>query len=177
MNKVVLFLYFLLPLNVIHFNSAHAYIANVNYCFTPGQNCTQQIVDRIKSTRDTLYIQAYQFTSEPIKNEVIKAKKRGVKVEVILDKTQCHNYKKKKGSPAELLQDSHIPVWIDKKVSIAHNKVIIGDSKWVISGSFNYSANAQNHNAENVVFIDSKRIAKAYMENWMKREKVSVPLK
>lgn len=63
-------------------------VSTITCCFTPGGNYTQEIVDLIHQTKKTLWIQAYQFTSQPIADAVIAAKHRGVDVRVILDKTQ-----------------------------------------------------------------------------------------
>ena len=69
-----------------------------------------------------------------------------------------------------------IPVLIDKKPAIAHNKVMIIDESEVITGSFNFSDNAQFHNAENLLVINDKALAKEYMNNWNQRATQSVTL-
>ena len=63
---------------------------NTNYqvCFTPKQDCTDLIVDTIATAKKTLLVQAYSFTSAPIAKAVVDARKRGVDVRVILDKSQ-----------------------------------------------------------------------------------------
>ncbi|WP_339046425.1 phospholipase D-like domain-containing protein [Candidatus Mesenet endosymbiont of Agriotes lineatus] len=89
----------------------------------------------------SILLQAYEFTSKPIVNGVIAAKRNGIAVQVILDKSQV---KHKYSIPIvkELLSNG-IPVWIDNKPAIAHNKVMIVDGKKVITGSFNFTAAAQ----------------------------------
>src|SRR6516225_1549360 len=54
-------------------------------CFTPGENCTREIVDEIDSAKESLLVQAYEFTSYPIINAIIRANDRGVDVSIILD--------------------------------------------------------------------------------------------
>jgi phosphatidylserine/phosphatidylglycerophosphate/cardiolipin synthase-like enzyme len=44
------------------------------------------VVDTLKSAKATVLVQAYSFTSEPIAQALVEAHKRGVDVEVILDK-------------------------------------------------------------------------------------------
>ena len=56
---------------------------------------------------------------------------------------------------------------------IAHNKVIIIDSKKVITGSFNFTSAADHRNAENVILIEDTDIASLYLKNWTNREKES----
>ena len=50
-----------------------------------------------------------------------------------------------------------------------HDKYIIIDGKTIETGSFNYTQNAELHNAENVIVINNnKKLAKSYMQDWQK---------
>jgi phosphatidylserine/phosphatidylglycerophosphate/cardiolipin synthase-like enzyme len=60
----------------------------VTACFTPGENCTQVIVQALGDAKRTILVQAYSFTSAPIAKALLDAHKRGVQVQVILDKSQ-----------------------------------------------------------------------------------------
>lgn len=149
---------------------AFSFQADVSTCFTPGDRCDMRIIDAIENAHNTIYVQAYQLTSRPISDDLASAKRRGVKVEIILDKTQA---RQKGYSPAIFFHNMNIPVWIDNKPAIAHNKIMIIDGDLVITGSYNFSANAQKKNAENVVFIKSKEIADQYLNNFNSRLNVS----
>jgi phosphatidylserine/phosphatidylglycerophosphate/cardiolipin synthase-like enzyme len=142
--------------------------ADVTVCFTPAQKCEPEIVKAIDKARVAIRVQAYGFKSFPIIHALQRAAQRGVEVLVILDKTNDRKY-----SAATLLSASNIPVWIDYRPAIAHNKVIIIDGHLVIGGSYNYTAVAASRNAENVTFIDSREIAERYLANWESRLKVS----
>jgi hypothetical protein len=48
--------------------------ATVQVCFTPGDTCTQRIVDVIDRTQKAILMQAYSFTSTPIAKALIHAK-------------------------------------------------------------------------------------------------------
>lgn len=139
-------------------------------CFTPYENCTKSIVDRINEAKKTILVQAYSFTSKPIGKALINAHKRGVDVRMILDKSQymTHQY-----SSALFFKHYNIPIWIDDAVTTAHNKVMIIDDKMVITGSFNFTRAAQEKNAENVLMIWDTAISKKYKTNWERRLKVS----
>jgi phosphatidylserine/phosphatidylglycerophosphate/cardiolipin synthase-like enzyme len=101
-------------------------------------------------------VQAYSFTSTPIAKALLEAHKRGVDVEVILDKSQkTHNY-----SSATFLANSNIPTFIDSIHAIAHNKIMIIDGKIVITGSFNFTKSAESKNAENLLILQSPELAK-----------------
>ena len=143
--------------------------SNYSVCFTPDENCTQLILDAIESSVSDIKIQAYSFTSRSIENALSSAKERGVKVQVILDKSILSN----PGNAAEFFVKHHIPVWIDYHVGIAHNKVMFLDEARVITGSFNFTRAAQMRNAENLLIIDDGNLAKKYLNNWQRRQDVS----
>lgn len=158
---VLMFLILLLGV-VVCAKISYAETADVSVCFTPGDRCDMRIINAIDSAQRTIEVQAYQLTSAPIAASLDKAHRRGVKVITILDKSQSKN-------AAVYLIDHNIPVWIDRKVSIAHNKVMIIDGNAVITGSYNFSNAAQYRNAENVVFIKSNDIASEYLKNFDRR--------
>ncbi len=147
---------------------ATAFPASAPYqvCFTPGGNCTSEIVSAISDAKHSIFVQAYSFTSAPIADALDAAKQRGVDVEVILDKSQA---KGRYHSASDFVSDG-IPTWIDYKPAIAHNKVMIIDGATVITGSFNFTKAAQYRNAENILIIRDAGLAAAYKQNWEYRE-------
>ena len=130
--------------------------------FSPRDGATGAIVREIVQARSEIRVQAYSFTSAPIAEALLKAHKRGIKVEVILDKSQ----RTQKYSSSTFLTNAHIPTYIDADHAIAHNKIIIIDRSVVITGSFNFTKAAEEKNAENLLVIRSKELAKPYLENW-----------
>jgi phosphatidylserine/phosphatidylglycerophosphate/cardiolipin synthase-like enzyme len=66
-----------------------------------------------------------------------------------------------------------IPTYIDDKHAIAHNKVMIIDRGVVITGSFNFTKAAEEKNAENLLILKNKELAKVYMGNWYKHREHS----
>jgi phosphatidylserine/phosphatidylglycerophosphate/cardiolipin synthase-like enzyme len=135
-------------------------------CFTPRENCTALIVESLHSAEKSIYVQAYSFTSTAIMRALVDAARRGVDVKVLLDKTQFDN---KFYTSGRFFQNNHIPVWVDDKPAIAHNKVIIIDDSTVITGSFNFTKAAQYKNAENLLIIKNNEIAAKYTANWKDR--------
>ena len=78
------------------------------------------MVRALEHARSSLLVQAYSFTSAPIAKALLDAKKRGVKVEVILDRSQ----RKEHYSSADFLAHAEIPVRIDAAHAIAHNNQV-----------------------------------------------------
>jgi len=130
--------------------------------FSPRGGCTDAIVKQLDSAKETVLVQAYSFTSAPIAKALIDAHKRGVKVQAILDKSQ----RTERYTSATFLQNAAVPVFIDDKHAIAHNKVMVVDGRIVITGSFNFSKAAEESNAENLLVIEDREIAQKYAKNW-----------
>lgn len=131
-------------------------------CFSPKGGCTELIVNTLAQAKSTVLVQAYSFTSAPIAQALVDAHRRGVVVEVILDKSQ----ETARGSQADFVAQAGIPVRIDRTHAIAHSKVMVIDGQTVITGSFNFTEAAEERNAENLVVIRDKAMAARYQENW-----------
>jgi phosphatidylserine/phosphatidylglycerophosphate/cardiolipin synthase-like enzyme len=143
----------------------------VTVCFTPGGNCTDTIVKALGEAKRTVLVQAYSFTSAPIAKALLDAHKRGVQVQVILDKSQ----RGEKYSSADFLANQGVPTMIDANHAIAHNKVMVIDGETVITGSFNFTKAAQTQNAENLVIIRDPSLAAQYTQNWDSHRQHSQP--
>ncbi len=130
--------------------------------FSPDGGCTYAITSEIDAARTLILVQAYSFTSKPIAKSLMDAKKRGVDVQVILDKGQVTA----KYSSADFVAHAGIPTYIDAEHAIAHNKIILIDNETVITGSFNFSKAAENNNAENLLIIKDSELEKRYQQNW-----------
>jgi phosphatidylserine/phosphatidylglycerophosphate/cardiolipin synthase-like enzyme len=145
-------------------------------CFTPGGACTDLIVSEISGAKHQVLVQAYSFTSVPILAALKAAHARGVDVKVFVDKTSAQQSKSgSRFSAATYLTNAGIPVWVDTKVAIAHNKVMVLDGTIVITGSFNFTAAAQKSNADNLLVLDDPALAAKYTANWERRRSVSMP--
>ena len=139
---------------------------NIDLCFTPPSGCAAVIVEAISKAKESIYVQAYGITSPPIVEALIGAQNRGIKVRMLLDKS---NLKDKWSKMANLLE-ANIDVSIDNVSGIAHNKVMVLDEHIVITGSFNFTRAADSRNAENVIIIDDSVVAKQYLQNWFSRK-------
>ncbi|MGO9571724.1 MAG: phospholipase D family protein [Desulfomonilaceae bacterium] len=130
--------------------------------FNPGGGCTQAIIDEITNAESEILVQAYFFTARPIAKALVEAHKRGVDVQVIIDERKSRT----QGSQATFLANQKVPTYIDGEHPSAHNKVMIIDGKTVITGSFDFTIQAEI-NAENLLIIKCSKLAKLYLENWV----------
>lgn len=134
----------------------------IDVYFSPKGGCADAIIKEVKAAKTSVLVEAYWFTSSSIAQALVEAHKRGVKVEVILDRsrTEIDN------EQADFIVQKDVPTFIDDKHTTAHNKVVIIDGNVVITGSFNFTDQAENENAENLLVIRDKGIADKFTANW-----------
>ncbi len=143
----------------------------VQVYFSPKGGATDAVVNALGHATNIVLAQAYSFTSAPIAQALVSAHRRGVKVQVILD----HSQRTEKYSEADFLRNNGIPTLIDAQHAIAHNKIIIIDGYLVLTGSFNFTRAAEEHNAENLLLINDSVLAQQYISNWRAHEQHSEP--
>lgn len=131
---------------------------------SPKGGCTDAVVSEILRSRREVLVLAYSFTSKPIAEALIAAKKRGVHVEIVLDRS---NEQETYTELGHLVENGLTP-HIDSQHAIAHNKVMIVDQKTLITGSFNFTHQAEVENAENLLIIRGhSELVKAYRQNFL----------
>src|SRR5579863_8366157 len=144
--------------------------AMIASCLVPGCDATAFIVKAIDGAQAEIRGQAYNFTSAAIVEALVRARQRGVYVAILLDKiSPCQ-----RGSGADALALAGIPVMIDARPRIAHNKVLIIDRERLILGSFNFSAGAMR-NAEDTNLVNAPAVAAYYLAYWTARQQASTP--
>lgn len=129
--------------------------------FSPNGGATNAIVALLDTSKESVRVLAYSFTSKPVGAALVAAKARGVDVQVVLDKTATE-----KNSLLPVMREAGIPTYIDRQHKILHDKVIVVDGAVFQTGSFNFSASAENNNAENVLICPSASGAAAYLADW-----------
>lgn len=135
----------------------------VEVFFSPKGGCTEAVCRELRKAKKSVHVQAYSFTNKDIAKALVDAHRRGVKVSILLDKSQ----ETEQYSEADFTSHAGIPTSIDAAHAIAHNKVMIIDEATVITGSFNFTAAAEQRNAENLLIIhESPALAAKYLANW-----------
>ncbi len=134
----------------------------VSTYFSPRQGAAAQVVGFINHCEKTLDIAVYSFTHNDIAEAVARAHGRGVKVRVLMD----HLQSQQKGSDDEKLKARGVEIRKDTQRGAMHHKFCIGDGKAVITGSFNWSYNADTRNAENFVIVRLRYAVKDFQREF-----------
>ena len=160
--------------------------SNINIYFTdfvnnlkPDTRCRQNackiLLQNINEAKNTIDFAIYGFGNVPeIEKALINAKNRGVKIRFITDEDENHNNIYEKTSYLKTILPDYKTDYIDGesskfKKSIMHNKFFIFDNEKVWLGSANVSeTDLSGFNANNIIFIKSKDLAKIYENEFEK---------
>jgi len=122
------------------------------------------IVPLVSRATSSIHFLAFSFTDFPLADAMVQRAKAGVTVSGVIDKTQSGGT----GSELGTLFCAGIAVRQDGNPQFMHNKVIIVDERYVVTGSLNYSTSAEESNDENVIIIDNPEIASLYLQDFNK---------
>jgi phosphatidylserine/phosphatidylglycerophosphate/cardiolipin synthase-like enzyme len=164
-NHLTTFIIILVVISLHSISNAEQYqsTGTTSVFFSPNGGATEAIVKEINSAKQEILVQAYSFTSKPIAKALVNARKRGIKIEVVLDKSQ----RREKYTSADFVAHAGIPTYIDDKHAIAHNKIMILDRSTLITGSFNFTKAAEEKNAENLLIMKgNKPLVDRYIRNF-----------
>lgn len=139
--------------------------------FSPNRGAELLVLKVIDTSRSTIHLMAYSFTSANITRSLLGAIKRGVKVYIVVD--EKHNFGDSASRHARValstLSSAGAHVRVISAYPIHHDKVIVADGRHTQIGSFNYSAAAANRNSENVlVNWDNIPLATSYTKHFEK---------
>ncbi|HNB52362.1 MAG TPA: phospholipase D-like domain-containing protein [Anaerolineales bacterium] len=133
---------------------------NLEVWFSPDDGVSARIVELINSAEVSIHFLAFSFTSNDIADAIITRGEAGVLVQGVFDEGQLDN---PGGEFARMLTEG-LDVRLDANPDKLHHKVIVIDGKIVLTGSYNFSASAEERNDENLVVIFSEEVARVYLE-------------
>jgi len=139
-------------------------LAKTEVYFSLYDNPQKEIIKNINQAEAFINIAMYIFTDREIAIPLIKARERGVRVRMYLDKEQV-DYKY---SQSRFLVQKGIKVRISTNNYIMHNKFAIIDNCLVLTGSYNWTFSANNRNDENLMVIDDPEIIARYQNQFGK---------
>lgn len=134
-----------------------------NY-FAPEDGVGSKIVEKLKQANSSIYFMAFSFTDDRMGEVLRKKAKEGVLVRGVFETTGSET----KYSEYGALLKAGIDVRQDGNPYLMHHKVFVIDEKIVITGSFNFSASADENNDENIVIIEDPALARAYLAEFQR---------
>jgi phosphatidylserine/phosphatidylglycerophosphate/cardiolipin synthase-like enzyme len=134
----------------------------IEFAFSPNGGATELVVKTIESAKISVRVAAYSFTSKPIAIALLDAQRRGIDVRLVVDKSNVTA----RYTAATFLENQGVPVRLEDRYAIMHDKFAEVDGVTVEIGSFNFTAAAESHNAENVPVFMMQPVAQRYGQEW-----------
>lgn len=141
----------------------------VQACFSPAGKCSSLIIREIQQAKKELLVAVYAFTSDELAAALVQAKKRGLAVQVVIDREFDAGNGRSKG---KFLEAQNIAVRriaaikstaAEKEAGLMHQKFAILDRSAVLTGSYNWTRAADRLNDENLLFFrDAGPLAEEY---------------
>ena len=139
---------------------------SVEAVFSPGLEGT--LVSLLGSANESIDLELYQFSHQPLKDALAEAKGRGVRVRVILEPRLSGD---DNVQSAAFLSSHGVDVrWASLAFANTHSKFVVVDGKVVEAGSPNWSYSAMFRNREAAVVVESGTVAEefesVFEEDW-----------
>jgi PLD-like domain len=133
--------------------------------FSPDGGCTAAVVAAVRKARREVLVQAFALTSPAVVEALVQAHRRKVRVTVLLDAA----HEKEAKTAAGQLWEAGVTVVVDKRP--AHSKVIIIDGRTLITGSFDFTPEAEEKRGDNLLVLRRHfDLVDAYRDHFLKLE-------
>ena len=131
----------------------------VEVYFSPDDGVEDRIDEVLRRAAKSIDFIVYSFTSDVLSETMLARARAGVEVRGVIERDQASN----PGGDYERLHRAGLDVRLDSNPRNMHHKVIIVDDSIVITGSYNFSRSAEEHNDENVLILYDVRVSEEYL--------------
>lgn len=130
--------------------------------FAAEDDVANLLAELLAKAQSEIRFMTFSFTDDDMGGTILQRSRSGVDVAGIFEERGSET----EYSEFSLLYCAGLPVRQDGNPRTMHHKVIIIDRQIVVTGSFNFSGNADNSNDENVIIIDNREIAGEYLREF-----------
>ena len=116
------------------------------------------IVGKLNQARRQADICVFTITDNRITKAIEATHDRGVAVRVISDNDKSED----RGSDIERMERHGIAVRVDRTRHHMHHKYAVFDGRCAITGSYNWTRSAAEHNEENLIVTTDHRAVRAF---------------
>lgn len=131
--------------------------------YTPEDGALEQaIIPLVNAAQFEVRFLAFSFTDYPLANAMIQRFQNGASVAGVYENVGSDT----DAAEFDTLFCAGVSVRRDGNPGFMHDKVIIVDQRYIITGSLNFSTNAEDSNDENVIILDNAEIARLYLQEF-----------
>jgi phosphatidylserine/phosphatidylglycerophosphate/cardiolipin synthase-like enzyme len=131
----------------------------IDIYFSPDDNVDESLLELLNNAQHSIYFMAYSFTSDPLGEAIRSRAAAGVSVSGVMDESQVMS---NIGTEYDAFRQAGLQVRMDGTEGLMHHKVIVIDRQIVVTGSYNFTASAEERNDENLIVIYDPAIAVEY---------------
>jgi phosphatidylserine/phosphatidylglycerophosphate/cardiolipin synthase-like enzyme len=117
----------------------------------------EALVDAVLGARLTIDLAAYDLDLWGLRDALLDAHQRGVNVRIVAESDNIDE------PEMQELIEAGIPVLGDRREGLMHNKFAVIDRHQVWTGSMNYTVRGAYRNNNNLISIESSRLAEDYL--------------
>jgi len=136
--------------------------------FSPEGSARALVLQTIGSAKHSIHMLAYAFQAPDIAQALVDASRRGVRVQVVVDKQR--NLGAASRAAMDLVTGQGVELRTNDRYHLHHDKTFIVDEHTVETGSFNFAVSAETVNSENVLVLrNAPEVARQYLAHWQSR--------
>jgi phosphatidylserine/phosphatidylglycerophosphate/cardiolipin synthase-like enzyme len=136
--------------------------AQVQNYFAAEDKVAEKIIAQIQKAQRSIRFMAFSFTHDGIGQAVTDRAAAGVSVFGVFERTGSET----RFSEFGRMKQAGLDVYQDGNPYVMHHKVFILDETTVITGSFNFSDNADRDNDENLLIVTDPGFARPFLEEF-----------
>ncbi len=137
----------------------------IQVIFSAEDHALSNLIALVNDAKVSVRFLSFSFTDYPLAQAMIDRFKAGVDVKGVFETMGSESI----NSELRTLWCAQVPARQDgNTANFLHDKIIIIDNSIVVTGSLNFSTNADESNDENVVIVDNAEIAALYLQEFDK---------
>jgi mitochondrial cardiolipin hydrolase len=127
--------------------------------FSPDDDCAPVIMRQLESATSAIRICVFTISDNRIADTIMQRARDGIRIQIITDDDKTYDY----GSDIGRLAASGLEVRVDYTRHHMHHKFAIIDEVCALTGSYNWTRSAEEHNHENLLITREKSVVDAYL--------------
>ncbi|MCU4175153.1 phospholipase D-like domain-containing protein [Carboxylicivirga sp. N1Y90] len=145
--------------------------SNFKSYFSPGNDCQQAICNEISYACRSIDICVFTISDNVIRDKIVYAISKGIKVRIITDDDKTMDM----GSDIDYLHKKGAIIKTDNTSYHMHNKFAIFDEATLITGSYNWTRSAAEHNQENIIVTNEQQLIVQFRKEFERLWKHMLP--
>jgi len=131
--------------------------------FAPDDGAAEALEELIRQATQSIHFLAFSFTADDLADAIMNAAADDIMTRGVMDADQVQS---NIGGEFDAFRRAGLDVRLDGLAGQMHHKVIVLDGKIVVTGSYNFSASAEERNDENLLVIHDPQLAAAYLSEF-----------